>query len=230
MNRFYSQNGIITGEEQTHLSRVLRLQVGDTVELMQDGGLYLARIEQVEKERTICAVLHALPSREPALRVTLYIGQLKGEKMDWVVQKATELGVHAVQPLLMHRSVAQGAGKAERWRRIAREAAKQCGRACPPRIGEPVAFEGAMDMLGSHEVLLMPYEGGGAPLGAQALRGDTALLIGPEGGITPEEVEAACALGGQRLTLGPRILRAETAALATLSAIMLLGGEWEGGA
>lgn len=226
MHRFYANEGKITDDEQKHLSRVLRLQVGDQIELMQPDGLYSARIDRIEKEQSFCTELTPLPSREAKMRITLYMGLLKGEKMDWVVQKATELGVHALFPVRMTRSIAQS-GKAERWQRIAAEAAKQCGRDFPPTIHEPIDFNKALPLFAAHDNFLMPYEEGGAAMAKSHLSADVGLLIGPEGGIAAEEAGQVTLAGGIALTLGPRILRAETAAVAALSAMMHLGGEWE---
>lgn len=222
----------LTGPEHAHLSKVLRLQPGDEVELLDGAGIWKARIDRVQAGHTTLILVEALPDREAGVRVWLYIGMNKGDKMDLIVQKASELGAEAVVPVLMRRSVRQeaAAGKVERWRRIAREASKQCGRARALRVEEPKDFPQAKQDSLARSLCLMPYEKGGAPLG-ECLDGqkNMALWIGPEGGFDPAEAEALLQGGAKAATLGPRILRAETAAIAALSAVMALSGEWGNG-
>ena len=215
MHRFFSEDGAsIRGEELKHLRQVLRLAPGDEIEVLWDGRRLLAELTEVAAQAAAFAVRQELPDREPRCRVTLYQGLCKGEKMDFLVQKCTEMGVHAVVPVEMARSVARAdhaQKKTERLARIAREAVKQCGRAHVP------------------EVLLMPYEEGGQPFAERIAARSVGLLIGPEGGIAPEEAEAVRAIGGQAMTLGSRILRTETAGLVALTLTLHgagdLGGE-----
>lgn len=228
MQRFFvdpSRIDVIEGEEHLHLSKSLRLREGEEIELLDGARVFSAQIAKVEKERTLVRVLGEMPSREADVRLTLYIGALKGEKMDWVAQKCTELGVYAIFPVLMRRSVAQGV-RVERLRRIAREAQKQCGRALSPRVEEPVAFGEALSAMRAHEAGFVAYEGGGEPPCDIGGAKDAALVIGPEGGIDEGEIEAMRDAGMRILTLGPRILRAETAAVAATAALMAQWGGW----
>lgn len=216
---------MIEGGEHRHLAHSLRLREGERVELLDGERIQLAEIVRVGKDHTDVRVLEIMPSREPAVRMALYIGALKGEKMDWVVQKTTELGVAAIVPVAMRRSVAQGI-RADRLRRIAREAQKQCGRARTPWVEEIVPFAHALEIMRKHEVLLAAYEGGGSSFGEGNISVDLGIVIGPEGGIDGEEMDALLDIGARPVTLGPRILRAETAAVAALAGLMACAGEW----
>lgn len=169
---------------------------------------------------------------EPTVQVTLYQGLPKGDKMDWIVQKAVELGVQRIVPVEMSRSVARlganDAKKQERWQRIADEAAGQCGRGIQPRVLPAVPFRQALQDMSGQTVIVF-YEGGGRPLRTLADAGmrEAALVIGPEGGIDDREVEHLRAAGAAFATLGPRILRCETAPVAALAALMALTGNME---
>ena len=230
MHSFYADGDRILGEEAAHLSKVLRLKAGEEIVAIEKGQRTLARLTSVGKEEARFEPLRPLPSGEAACRVTLYQGLCKGEKMEYVVQKCTEMGVHAIVPVAMARSVQRpGSDKyLERLSRIAREAVKQCGRSLPPRIGPALGFDQALSAMAAHEALFMPYELGGAPLQAPLRERDVGLLIGPEGGIAPEEAQAVAALGGRAGTLGSRILRTETAGLVALTLVMHLCGELGG--
>ena len=152
--------------------------------------------------------------------------------MDWIVQKAVELGVQRIVPVEMSRSVARlganDAKKQERWQRIADEAAGQCGRGIQPRVLPAVPFRQALQDMAGQTVIVF-YEGGGRPLRTLADAGmrEAALVIGPEGGIDDREVEHLRAAGAAFATLGPRILRCETAPVAALAALMALTGNME---
>ena len=205
MHRFFSdEQGNITGEELAHLTRVLRLAAGDEVELLCAGKKLRARIAQVDKERARCDLLSELPACEARCRVTLYQGLCKGEKMDFIVQKCTEMGVSAIV------------------------AVKQCGRSAVPDVLPALTFPQALERMRRHERLLMPYENGGEAFGAPIAERDVALLIGPEGGISPEEAQAVQAIGGAAVTLGSRILRTETAGLVALTLTLHCAGDLGG--
>lgn len=211
-----------------HALKVLRLGVGDKITLMDGQALYLAEIADTSDGKVNCRILQNLPSTEARLRITLYQGLPKGDKMDLIVQKATELGVHAIVPVAMKRCVAQlkgkdGEKKQERWQKIAREAAKQSGRAMVPTVHAPCA----LNKLVFNSPLLIPWEDEKAATLTAYHRErpevtELSILIGPEGGIAPEEIAA---LPGQPITLGPRILRTETAGLCALSALYTLYGD-----
>lgn len=164
---------------------------------------------------------------EPSAYVTLFAAVLKGDRQDWLIQKAVELGVSRIQPLLCARGVVKGSApdRTERWQRIAREAAEQCERGIVPQVADPVPLERA---TWGGAMALICTERQGQPLLAvlQALQAHPgirrlAVFVGPEGGWTPEEVSALLARGALAVSLGPRVLRAETAALAALAGLML---------
>jgi 16S rRNA (uracil1498-N3)-methyltransferase len=208
--------------EWHYLRHVLRLPPGAPLEVFDgEGGLYDASLPGADVD------LELGPRREvppPRAAVWLAFAPPRGDRADLVVEKAVELGVGRLLPFLAARSVVRldlgrGAARAERWRRIAAAAARQCGRGDVPAVDEPAPLAGALAAApaGFRKVLL--YEGGGEPLAA-ALDPEAPghlAIVGPEGGFAPEEV-AACAAAGARLaTLGPRVLRAETAALAAVA-------------
>ena len=232
MHRFYAdENNRITGEEAAHLTRVLRLEAGDEVEVLQGGKRYRAKLIEVTKTYADYELFEELPSHEAKCRVTLYQGLCKGEKMDFIVQKCTEMGVDAIVPVVMARSVVKpdkADKKTERYARIAREAVKQCGRSKVPDVLPAMTFKQALERMKGHQKLLMPYENGGAAF-AQAIDAtDVALLIGPEGGIAPEEAAAVEEIGGTAVTLGSRILRTETAGLVALTLTLHCAGDLGG--
>lgn len=238
MHRFFAERigddaAVLCVEEAAHALRVLRLQPGDSCQAILEGRLFEARLERTAPEVTL-RLLRELPSPEPSVRVTLYQGLAKGDKMDWIVQKCTEAGACAIVPVLFSRCVTQwelkDAGKKlTRLKRIAAEAAKQSGRALIPEIGEPLSLKALCGALPRHALALTPWEeekrgGIAAQLAGQK---DIAVIIGPEGGIAPEEIALLKEAGAVPVTLGPRILRTETAGLASLIALMTLTGNME---
>ncbi|MBS3873512.1 MAG: 16S rRNA (uracil(1498)-N(3))-methyltransferase [Firmicutes bacterium] len=220
--------GKITGDEAHHVLRVHRHKVGDTIAVADGSALYVARISAVEGGEVWLDLGEAMPSKESPLRVTLYQGLLKADLFDYTIVKAVELGVHSIVPLLCERTVvrltqAKAHEKVSRWQRLAAEAAKQCGRAVVPIVHPPLPLPEAWHNE-TASLKLIAYEGGGHPL-KEALRGpgahsSVACVIGTEGGFSTEEVAMAKHYGFLPVTLGPRILRAETAPLALLSVIM----------
>lgn len=212
----------IEGAACHQIGRVLRLRSGQHVVLL-DGrtGASEAELVEVGPDRALARILRAAPcAPEPAISVTLLAAVLKGERQDWLVQKAVELGVARIIPLLTERGVATANGaKPERWRRIAREAAEQCERAVVPEIVDPVPL---VEVSWTGAKALACTERDGRPLPALLADGDRdlALLVGPEGGWTDVERSWLARQGAVDASLGPRILRAETAALAALSTVM----------
>ncbi len=226
----------ITGTDARHISKVLRMQAGSEIEIVSDdGSVALARIEELGAAGVrVCCVKKLAECHEPALKITLAQGLAKGEKMDFIVQKAVELGVCGIVPLLMEHSVARRRGekaaqKAERWQRIACEAAKQSKRDIIPRVDRVQTLQ---DALAGHAAAgkLIAYEcekrmGLKQALRARPLPRELLLIIGPEGGISEGEVAQALAAGAVAVSLGRRILRVETAGLAALSAILYETGD-----
>lgn len=229
---FIDGHGWLSQEEAAHALRVLRLRPGDAVELSDGRQRYAALLEEPVEGRLGARLLEALPDNEPGLRITLYQGLPKGEKMDFIVQKATEIGAAAIVPVCLSRCVARPDGKAAqrqqvRWQRIAREAAKQCGRATIPQVSAPLDWRDFLAQAAQMPILLVPWEeaaGDGSNIvGALGgvFDGDAGILIGPEGGIAPGEMESLVGLGAVTVDLGPRILRTDTAAIAALTLALL---------
>jgi 16S rRNA (uracil1498-N3)-methyltransferase len=224
----------IDGDKYHHLVRVRRVRVGDRLHAtLPDGRVLLAEITEITPE-----VLRARIEKESAAvglspcRMTLYQAVLKGDKMEWVVQKATELGITALVPLLTRRtiprwSVAQASERAERWQRIAESAAEQCERSIPLLVEEPGRLAATLPHNSSLKLLL--HERAGRPLADIVTQyphtRDISLYIGPEGGWNPDEVELLLQAGAIPIHLGGRILRAETASLAAMTLAQYLWGD-----
>ena len=224
----------ITGADALHIAKALRMRPGEAMTLCDGKGTdFDGVLETVTDRQVTVRITASRPSQaEPTLAVTLYQGLPKGDKMDWIVQKAVELGVTAVVPVATRRSVARLEGKAdkkqERWQRIAAEAAGQCGRGRIPLVSRPLPFAEAAARLAGEPALVF-YEGGGRPLGELVGRDcrRLSIVVGPEGGFEKEEVTRLLRNGAEAATLGKRILRCETAPLAALSVIMHLTGNLE---
>jgi len=169
------------------------------------------------------------------VRLTVYEGLPKADKLDFIAQKLTELGAAALAPVRMTRCVAKLDGKdgekrRERLEKIAREAAKQCGRGMPLRVDTPLDWRKALQAMAAHDLLLIPWEAaeGTRLKDVFALNPDArdiGIVVGPEGGITADEIDDMTAAGGQCVTLGPRILRTETAAVVSAALAMQLWGD-----
>jgi 16S rRNA (uracil1498-N3)-methyltransferase len=218
--------------DRHYLRDVLRLPAGAAVEVFDgEGGAYDATIEANGIVR-LGARRDAPPPRG---RVHLAFALARGEKADLVVQKATELGVSRLSPFEAARSVvrlepARAAGRVARWRKIAAEAARQCGRADVPEVDAPAPLAAVLAAAGAGVQKLVLYEGVGEPFGSAVDRGAAGHLaaVGPEGGFTPDEVEVALRAGARLVTLGPRILRFETAAIAAAALLQHLAGDLGG--
>jgi 16S rRNA (uracil1498-N3)-methyltransferase len=207
-------------------AQVLRLQPGDPLTLFNgDGGEWAAEVSRMgRKEVQVQVGAHREVDTELPLRVTLAMGMPANERMDHLVEKATELGVHAIQPLMCERSVLRLAGeradrKREHWQAVAVSACEQSGRTRVPLVEPILSLSGWLRSLpaaAASRVLLSTAEA--LPLGGvDAVDGDVTVLSGPEGGLAPGEEEAARACGFVPATLGPRVLRADTAPLAVLA-------------
>ncbi len=213
------------------VGHVLRLRPGAHIVLLDNSG-WESEVELTAFDRTAIQgrVVVRRPARDNAgPAVTLYACLLKGEKFEWLLQKATELGVAAVVPVISERTVAGGT-KPDRWERIVREAAEQSRRGRLPALHVPQSWATAVAGAAGNDLALVPWEEADpttspAPTLARARQAArVALLIGPEGGLTATEVEGAAAAGVLPISLGPRILRAETAALAALALLLIPAG------
>lgn len=218
------QDGValLSPEDSHHALRVLRLRPGDAVRVSFDGHRYEAALEINGKE-AIARLSNEVPVNEARTRITLYQGWPKGDKLDRIVRQATELGVHAIVPCLLTRCVArpEPGKKMDRFQKIAKEAAMQAGRSLIPQVLDPLGFEALCQRLAQHEQALVAYEQEHQVSLKSAWQGasDIALVIGPEGGITEEEVSR---LPGSAVSLGKRILRTETAGIAGIAVLLAL--------
>ncbi len=223
-------------EDSRHIEKVLRMNCGDRVLVFDGTGMeYTAELVSIEKNFCRARVVDKSVSlSEPKTGVTLFQGLPKSGKMELIVQKAVELGVFEIVPVIMERCVVKingksmGEEKAARWNKVSVEAAKQCGRGIVPKVTEPVSFEEAINRMKNLELAIMPYE----ELGHQGKTGLKKLLeenkaaktigvvVGPEGGFSEEEAALAKEMGINTVGLGKRILRTETVSGAILPVIM----------
>ena len=212
--------------QANYLGNVLRLGVG--AELLTFDGLsgeWLARISEAAKRRMVLSVERKTREAESIPDVWLAFAPVKRAQTDWLVEKATELGAARLIPVMTQRTVAERV-KLERLDTIAIEAAEQCGRTRVPEVVEPMKLARFIEELDPARNLYFADETGGEPLVGALREGPAAILVGPEGGFTDEERAFVRGSGASAISLGPRILRAETAALAALSAYMALVGDW----
>lgn len=230
MHKFFISNNLIDGDKALiegddvkHIYKVLRLQVGDEIIINNlNGQEYLARIDDINKKEVQLAIIEKLDvSNESPIRIHLYQGLPKSTKMDLIAQKGTELGISSITPVITERVVVKNEGefkKVDRWQRIALEASKQSKRTLIPSINTPVSFEIMMSEINDMDLIVVPYEnaeGYGIKkmmdnLNAESIV-DIAIVIGPEGGFEEEEISKLKDIGAHIVTLGPRILRTESA-------------------
>jgi 16S rRNA (uracil1498-N3)-methyltransferase len=221
--------------ETRHLARVLRLGPGDTVVATDGAGHdYTVCLDAVRPRATGVVVGVVQAAVESPLGITLVQGVPKADKLETIVRAATELGVTRIVPALAVRTVirlgeSRAGARLARWQRVAREAAKQCGRAVVPDVAPARTFEACLDEARNADLALCLWEDEPRPLGvalAEAKRPRrVAVLVGPEGGLERREVEAARASGWQIVGLGSRILRAETAGLAIIAILQSRWGD-----
>lgn len=224
------QEGFLDAEESAHAARVLRLKEGEAVRLIDgEGHAFAGVLMQVDAKQTAFRLESEAPSRESRARITVYQGLPKADKMEWITQKLTELGVCRIVPVEMRFCVAKAgkAGKDARLVRIAREAVKQCGRSACPAVEQAMSFKNALSDMAQRQLMLMPWESAEGLTLTKAVLScpgatDIGILIGPEGGISPEEARAAIDAGAKAVTLGERILRTETASIASAAVALSL--------
>jgi len=229
---------IVLNEEQSrHIAKSLRMKQGDMLTVCDGAGNdYGCRIDTIIKDSVALSVCYKQASAsEPHIRVSLYQGVPKGDKLEDIIQKCTELGIHEITPVLTKRSISrpnekQAEKKRARYQKIALEAAQQSGRGIVPEIHKMISFKEAVQNC-SAEVKILFYEGGGKSLRELVRENKNAtsfaVFIGPEGGFEKEEVDAVLNTGGINATLGARILRTQTAPVAAVTALMLLTGNME---
>jgi 16S rRNA (uracil1498-N3)-methyltransferase len=217
----------LEGPPANYLAAVLRLGAGDRVKLFDDRtGEWLAEIAEGGKKRLTLKVREKLRERDAVPDLWLVFAPIKRGRIDWVAEKASELGVARLVPVITHRTIVDKVN-AERLLAHMVEAAEQCERTALPTLAEPQRLETLLRDWPAERSLLFADEQGGIPLAEAAAFGPAAILIGPEGGFTPEEREAIRALPQAKpVSLGPRILRADTAAVAAVSVWMAASGDW----
>ena len=216
-----------------HLARVLRLQVGDACVLFNgDGHDYDARITVIGKREARAEIDAARRvDNESPLRITLLQGIARGEKMDWILQKATELGVTRIVPLVTERTevkldAERAARRRAHWEAVLASACEQCGRNRLPRIDEPVRLVQWVTTLDDDAGLRLALDPDGDVNARELVPGtQVTLAVGPEGGLSDHDLAALAQAGFRGLRLGPRILRTETAGLAALAALQVLHGD-----
>lgn len=222
---------LINTEDVSHITKVLRLGAGDTIEVCDGMGLdYTARISEIQQNSIRCDIVEKRVSdTEPNIEVTLFQAVPKASKMEYIIQKTTELGISRIVPCSMERCVAKMDGKEtkkiDRWRKIAEAAAKQSGRGKLIEITEIMDFRDAVQKLTQNDIFFAPYECEQQRTLKQILTEQNSALtvgfmIGPEGGYALDEVEYLQTNHVPTVTLGPRILRTETAGEAVLAMVM----------
>ena len=218
----------LEGPQANYLSAVMRLGAGAQVKLFDDQtGEWLAEIIEAAKKRVTLRLVQHLREREPVPDLWLLFAPIKRGRIDWIVEKATELGVARLVPVLTRRTIVDRTNSDRLFAHMI-EAAEQCERTALPELAEPAKLEAILRSWSDDRTLLFADEVGGAPMMETLSPGPTAILIGPEGGFTNEERAAIRALPQAKpISLGPRILRAETAAIAAISLWMAAAGDWD---
>lgn len=216
----------IVGEDVSHISRVLRMSEGDSIIVCDgEGNDYDAIITSVSKTEVVAEIKGKyVCDAEPCVDVILYQALPKQGKMEYIIQKNTELGVKRIVPVYTKRCVVKPSDKTERWSKVAESAAKQCGRGIIPDVLPTISFDEALKQMKEYDLALMPYECEEEVSLKSVLKSakyrTVSIFIGPEGGFDLKEIEAARNSGIRTVTLGKRILRTETAASAVLPIIM----------
>ncbi len=225
------QEAVITGKDVNHMKNVLRMRIGEQVRISDnEGGDFYCQIQDMDGQRIILKVLREAEDTEPNLKISLFQGLPKGDKMELVIQKAVELGVAEIIPVAMKNCVVKldqkkAGSKQARWQAIAESAAKQSKRSIIPKIGQVMKFQEAAEYARTLDVRLLPYENqrgmehtrqvlGSIPKGSSV-----GVFIGPEGGYDSQEI-ALVKEEMEMISLGSRILRTETAGLCAVSMLL----------
>jgi 16S rRNA (uracil1498-N3)-methyltransferase len=255
MARFFAEKSdihsdtiFIKGDDAQHIKKVLRMAPGEQFTVCDgDSTDYLVEITGFEQSTVLTRVISSCPNKtEPPVNITLYQGLPKSDKMDYIIQKSTELGVSRVIPVLNDRTVVKlhtgrdAETKLARWRKIAEEAAKQCQRGRIPAVGEPCTFKDAINKAVKEGLALIPYENEqntglksvlrnresvlrnreSGNVSGNGGKGNISIFIGPEGGFSDNEFQIAVKAGILSVSLDPRILRTETAGIAVIAILM----------
>lgn len=240
MSNFFIDSGnidgeaaYITGSDVNHIKNVLRMKEDDEIRLSAGNGLlYTAKISEFLPDRIVCKIVDCEGGKsELPAKIILFQGLPKKDKMELIIQKAVELGVSEIVPVMMKRTIVKledakkELKKLERWRTISLTAAKQSGRIIVPEVSEFITFNEAVKRAENLEYNLIPYENEKGMDRARELvkeakgKNSIGIFIGPEGGISEEELELAVKMGAESISLGNRILRTETAGLALISVL-----------
>lgn len=241
-DQIQNESVILSGDQAHQISSVLRLHDGDHVFVLDNSGWqYEVILHSVESLKVVGSIISKQSSRnEPAVNLTLYQSLLKRDNFEWVLQKGTELGITSFIPIITQRTIVRQKSirenKLARWQRIVSEAAEQSGRGRIPTLSQPVQFKTAVAAANNENLAIIPWENAkGENISAafarsgagsqEYLLSNIALFIGPEGGFTEVEINDAGSAGIISVTLGPRILRAETAAIVATTLVLHELGE-----
>lgn len=222
---------IIEGEDVKHISKVLRCKIGEELEVCDnDNNEYICEITDIDKGTVTLDILEKIDiKRESDLKVKLYQGLPKGPKMEIILQKLTEVGVDEIILVQTKRSVTKVDDKKEdkkidRWQRIIYEAAKQSKRGKIPKLRGVLSFKEALEEMKNNDFNIIPYENERTKSIKKALKGvninNIGIFVGPEGGFDDSEIQSVESIGGQSVSLGPRILRTETASIVASSIVL----------
>lgn len=228
----YEGNILIEGQDAKHIKNVLRYKVGDKIDVCDESGVrYETLIEKFEDDKVLLKiVLKKEFEQESSISITLFQGLPKGEKMDLIVQKATELGVDEIVPVEMERSIVKldaksAQKKVDRWNKIAYEASKQSGRQFVPKVSNVDILKNIIEKFSKYDIVVLPYEKENKQNLKQLLEKNknvknVAIVIGPEGGFSDNDLALLNISNVHSVTLGSRILRTETAGIAVLSMLL----------
>lgn len=232
---------IIQGQDVKHIKKVLRAKIGDEIQICnsQNGENYLCKIENIKEENILCQIKQKLEEKaESNIKVTIFQGLPKADKMEYIIQKSVELGVYDITPVEMKRCVVKIDGKDKnkkisRWQKISEVAAKQCGRDIIPQINDIENIKKICNFIPKYDIVLVAYENEKQNTLKEELKEieknfkasqnkeiKIGIVIGPEGGLEENDVEMLKESGAHVITLGKRILRTETVALNVISIIM----------
>lgn len=243
MHRFFidkdqieEENIIVVGNDVRHIKDVLRLRLGEEIELSSDGTTYICEIEEISKSRVLTKIKGRQEgSHESNVEISLFQGLAKGNRMELIFQKGTEVGIKNFYPVVTHRSVVKinnikkEQNKVDRWKAIVEEAAKQSKRDIIPSVNSIISFDDMIDILKDEGNIIVPYEEEKSITIGEGLSdikpGRINIIIGPEGGFEEEEISKLKSIGGKVVTLGPRILRTETAGPITAAIVLYEVGD-----
>ena len=228
-DQFYNNSVDIKDENFNHIKNVLRMKINDEliVSNKEKGNSFLCKISEIGENRIVCSIIEERESTEPIIEVSLFQGIPKSDKMELIIQKNVEIGINKIYPVEMKFCIGKikDNKKITRWQTIAEAAAKQSKRNIIPTIENPISFKEMAEVLKEYDLALVAYENEEKTNIKEVLQQNPdakkiAIIIGPEGGISKEEVESLVSNGSKEVSLGKRILRTETASISMLSMIM----------